>query len=102
MANDRPRLIAKGARVSCPEAADMIAAAREAASFVIVPNSPGRSAASTRDRSAEKIQAESATEPQNNVDSATRAAGQAMTVAAPGAFCPQPTTDLKKQWICPV
>lgn len=50
-ANDRPRLIARDARVSCPEADDMIAAAREAAGFVVVPNSPGRSAASSRDRS---------------------------------------------------
>ena len=50
----------------------------------------------------EKIQAEPATEPQNIVDSATRTAGQAITVAAPGACYNQPTTKLKEQRICPV
>ena len=39
LTNDRARLIAKEARVSCAETADMIAAAWETAGFVVVRHS---------------------------------------------------------------
>lgn len=41
LTNDQARLIAKEARVTCEETADMIAAAWEAAGFIVVRRSEG-------------------------------------------------------------